>query len=139
MRLVHELDGGGGWGDSWVKAHQDNAALARPILDLLDMPGLQVFKYWDERPQPVKAANPDVVSIVYSVPGKVAVAAIASYAENEVDAAVSVDAKALGFRTGGMVVNVEGGTELPVEDGVIRLPLKKHELRVLRISPKGGQ
>jgi len=136
VRLVHELDGGGGWGNSWVKAHKDNAALARPVLDLLAMPGLQVFKYWDERPQPVKAANPDVVSIVYSVPGKLAVAAITSYAQQELDAAVSVDAKALGFRNGCLVVNVDGGTELPVENGIVRLLLKKHELKVLRLSPK---
>jgi len=38
-----------------------------------------------------------------------------------------------------MVVNVESATELPVENSVVGLPLKKHELRVLRISPKGGQ
>jgi hypothetical protein len=87
----------------------------------------------------VKAANPDVVSIVYSVPGKLAVAAITSYAAKEEDTVVTVDAKALGFRDGGMVVNVEGGTDLPVEDGVVRFPLKKHDLKVLRISPRGGQ
>jgi len=139
VRLVHELDGGGGWGNSWVKAHKDNAALARPILDLLDMPGLQVFKYWDERPQPLKAANPDVVSIVYSVPGKLAVAAITSYAEKDEDAQVSVDAKALGFPDGCIVTSAEGGAELTVENGVIQLRRKKHELKLLRISPKGGK
>jgi len=138
VRLVHELDGGGGWGSPWVKAHKENAALVRPVLDLLDRPGLQVFKYWDERPQPVKAANPDVVSIVYSVPGQEAVAAITSYADQEVDAAVSVDAKALGFTDGCVVTNTEGGAEGPQQGGVIRLPLKKHELKVLRLSPKGG-
>jgi len=139
VRLVHELDGGGGWGSSWVKAHKDNAALAQAILDLLDMPGLKVYKYWDERPQPVRSVNPDIVSIVYSVPGKAAVAAITSYAGQEVDAVLSVDAKALGFPQGCNVANVEGGAELSVENGTLRLPFKKHELRVLRISPKGGQ
>ena len=137
VRLVHELDGGGGWGSSWVKAHLTNAALARPILEMLDQPGLQVFKYWEERPQLVKAANPDVVSIVYSVPGKVAVAAITSYAEKEVDATVSVDAKALGFGDECTVTDVEGGAELPIANGLLQLPLKKHELKVLRLSPRG--
>ena len=40
--------------------HKDNAALAQSILDMLDREGLQVYRYWDERPQPLKAANPDV-------------------------------------------------------------------------------
>jgi hypothetical protein len=139
VRLVHELDGYGGWGSLWTKAHKDNAAVAQQVLDMLDKDGLQVYKYWDERPQPVKAANPDVVSIVYSVPGKEAVAALTSYAAKDEDAAVAVDAKALGFADGCTVTNAEGGAELPLQDGKITLPLKKHELKVLRISPKGGK
>jgi hypothetical protein len=87
----------------------------------------------------VKAANPDIVSIVYNVPGKVAVAAITSYAEKDEDAAVSVDAKALGFADGCVVTNTEGGAECPQQGGMIWLPLKKHELRVLCVSPKGGK
>jgi hypothetical protein len=144
VRLVHELDGGGGWGNSWVQAHKNNSLLARPILDMpildmLDKKGLQVYRYWDERPQPVRAANPDIVSIIYSVPGKAAVAAITSYAEKEQDAGIFVDAKALGFADGCMVTNAEGGAQWPVENGMILLPLKKHELKVLRLSSKGGQ
>jgi len=113
--------------------------LDMPILDMLDKKGLQVYRYWDERPQPVRAANPDIVSIIYSVPGKAAVAAITSYAEKEQDAGIFVDAKALGFADGCMVTNAEGGAQRPVENGMILLPLKKHELKVLRLSSKGGQ
>ena len=36
VRLVHELDGGGGWGYSWIQSHKDNApALAQPFLTRL--------------------------------------------------------------------------------------------------------
>ncbi len=137
VRLVHELDGYGGWGSPWVQSHKDNAALARPVLDLLDRQGLQVYKYWDERPQPVKAASPDVVSIVYSVPGKEAVAALTSYAEKDEAAVVSVDAKALGFAEGCVVTDMDNGAELPLQKDTIMVPLNKHALKVLRLTPKG--
>jgi hypothetical protein len=103
---------------------------------MLDREGLQVYKYWDERPQPVKAANPDIVSIVYCVPGQAAVAAITSYSEKDENVAVSVDTQALGFADACVVTNVEGGAELPLQNGSILLPLKKHDLKVLRLSPK---
>ena len=139
VRLVHELDGAGGWGSSWVKSHKDNAALAKPILDLLDQEGLRVYKYWDERAQPVSSAHPDVISIVYSVPGKTAIAAVTSYADKKVNAELTVSAKSLGFPRGCRVTDVEGGAELPVKDGMISLPLGKHELKLLRFSSKGSQ
>jgi hypothetical protein len=138
VRLVHELDGVGGWGTSWIQADNDSALLARPILGLLDKEGLQVYKYWDERLQPVRATIPDIVSIVYSVPGKEAVAAITSYAENQQDAEIFVDTNALGFAEGCTLTDVEGSSHWPVVNGMIQLPLKKHELKVLRLSPKGS-
>jgi hypothetical protein len=139
VRLIHELDGYGGWGSPWVQAHKDNAALAQPILDMLDRESLQVYKYWEERPQPVKAKNPETVSIVYCVPSKAAVAAITSYAKKDEDATVSVDVQALGFTDGCIVTNAAGGAELPLRNGTISIPLKKHDLIVLRLSPKGSQ
>ena len=138
VRLVHELDGGGGWGTGWVKVQQDNKKrLADPILKLLDEPGLVVYKYWDDRPQPVVATNPDVPAIVYSVPGKEAVAALVSYARQEETVPVRIDTKALGFGEGCKVVDVETGEALPLANGELKLPVKKHEIRVLRLTPVG--
>ncbi|MCY3020350.1 MAG: DUF6067 family protein [Planctomycetota bacterium] len=139
VRLVHELDGYGGWGNGWVKSHQENAKVAQHVLDMLDKEGLQVYKYWDDRPQPVKAANPDIVTIVYSVPGKEAVAAVTSYSTKDEQATLDVDAKALGFAGGCTVTNVETGEEVQLQDGKLAFPLKKHELRVLRVMPKGAK
>ena len=139
VRLVHELDGAGGWGSSWVKAHKDNAALVKPILDLLDQEGLRVYKYWDERAQPVSSAHPDVISIVYSVPGKMAIAAVTNYVPRKiVNARLTVSAKALGFPQGCRVTDLEDGTELSMEDGTISLPLENHGLKLLRFSAKGS-
>jgi len=125
--LVHELDGGG--------MPQVWQPLREPIYKLLGEPGLQVYRYWDERPQPVAADNPDLPAIVYVVPGREAVFVITSYAEKEVTANVAVDAKALGFGEGCRVTDVESGEVLSVADGRVKFPLKKHAVREFRIAP----
>ena len=76
---------------------------------------------------------------MYSVPGKTAIAAVTSYADTKVNAELTVNAKSLGFPRGCRVTDVEGGAELPVKDGMISLPLGKHELKLLRFSSKGSQ
>lgn len=134
VRLVHELDGYGGWGSSWVPAHKANAALVLPVLDLLDKEETQVYRYWDDRPQPVRSLNPDIVCIVYSLPAKAAIVAMTSYSTKDETVAVAVDAKALGFPSGCVVTDVESGSELPIENGAITLPIKKHDLKLLRFA-----
>lgn len=138
VRLVHELDGYGGFGTEWQKSHQESAKLAAPILALLDEPTLAVYRYWDERPQPVAADSPDVPTIVYVVPGKQAVAVATSYAPKDLDVVLRVDAKAMGFAGPVRVTNAETGEALAVEAGKIRLPLKKHDVRVIRFEAGGA-
>ena len=139
VRLVHELDGYGGWGYGWVKSHQENAKVAQAILDMLDKEGLQVYKYWDERPQPVRAAQLGIVTIVYSLPGKEAIAAVTSYAAKDEQATLDVDLKALGLADGCAVTNAETGEALALDDGKLMFPLKKHDLRVLRFLPRAAK
>jgi len=137
VRLVHELDGHGGFGGHG-KAAEANARLARPVLDLLDEPGLQVYRYWDERPQPVAADRPDVPTIVYVAPGRQAVAVATSYADTDADVALRVDAKAMGFDAGNLVAeNAETGEAMLLDAGRLRFPLKKHGVRVIRFRPEG--
>lgn len=137
VRLLHELDGVGGFGISWMKTNRDTMKLAKPVLDLLDTPGLQVYKYWEDRPQPVTTDHPDVQTIVYSVPGQEAVVPVVSYARQDATVTVTVDLKALGLEAGCKVLDSETNQELPLENGVITLPIKKHDLRLLRFT-KGG-
>jgi hypothetical protein len=125
--LVHELDGGG--------LPQVWQPLREPIYRLLGDPTVQVYRYWDERPQPVVANNPDLPTIVYSVPGKEAVFVVTSYAEQDVTANVSVDAKALGLGDGCRLTDVESGESFPVRDGRATFPLKKHAVREFGIAP----
>ena len=128
VRLVHELDGGGGFGVG------GNMRLAEPILRLLDEPGLEVYRYWDERPQPVASQNPELPTIVYSLKGREAVAAVASYSARDEQVELTVDLKALGFERGCKAVDVETSSEIPLREGRLRFPLKRHDLKVIRFA-----
>jgi len=137
VRLVHELDGGGGFGGWDSKA--PNNKLAQPILKMLDEPGLVVYRYWDDRPQPVTASSPDVPTIVYSAPGKRAVAAAVSYSSKDENVSLTVDAKALGFAGPWRASDGETGDAVPADGGKITFPLKKHDIRVFVLAPEGAK
>lgn len=135
VRIVHELDGHGGWGASWVPAQAANRkALADPVLAMLKHPELVVFKYWEDRPQPVKAEHPDVPAIVYSLPGKQALAGLVSYARQDLSVTVKVDLAALGLSAGATATDLESGQRYTLENGDFTLPIKKHDIHLLRIE-----
>ncbi|MBE3131894.1 MAG: hypothetical protein IMZ55_00330, partial [Acidobacteria bacterium] len=139
VRLVHELDGYGGFGSEWQKSHQACAKLAAPVLALLDEPTLQVYRYWDERPQPVRADSPDVPTIVYVVPGREAVAVATNYSQKDQPVTLTVDAKAMGLAGAVRVTNAETGEPVPMEGGKVRLALKKHDVVVLRLAAEAAK
>jgi len=134
VRLVHELDGHGGFGTSYNPAHRANRKLAEPILEMLDEPKLTVYRYWDERPQPARANRPDVPTIVYSVRGSRAVVVATSYSAKDEQVTLTIDLKALGLAGGCRAVDVETGESLLLRDGKIHFPLKKHDVKVLRLT-----
>ena len=133
VRLVHELDGIGGFGQ-FYQVHQNNLKVAKPVIDILDSEGLKVYKYWEERPQPVKATSADFPCIVYSVPGKEALVVVTSYAGKDDNVSMTVDAKALGFTGAWTTVNTETGAAVPATDGRLTFPLKMHDVCVLRLT-----
>jgi hypothetical protein len=137
VRLVHELDGSGGFGGH-TKISKDLDRLAAPVLEILDEPGLAVWRWWDDRPQPVAADSPDVPTIVYAVPGRRAVVVAASYAAADRNVTLTVDAAAMGLAGPLRVTNAETGEALPVAGGKVRFALKKHDVRVLRIEAGGS-
>jgi hypothetical protein len=126
--LVHELDC---WGrqDVWEP-------LFGPVHKLLDTPGFEVYRYWDERPQPVVADSPDLPTIVYSLKGKRALVGITSYAEQDATAKLTIDPAALGFEQGYTVTDVESGETLPVQANHLTLPIRKHDVRELQFVPE---
>jgi hypothetical protein len=91
-------------------------------------------RYWDDVPQPVIATDSDLPTIVYSVPGRVAVVAVVSYASRDRTATIRMDGDALGLGRVTGVVDVETGETLTVRRGRAEFPLKKHDIRVLRLT-----
>jgi hypothetical protein len=123
--LVHELDG---WGrqDVWEP-------LFKHVHRLVETPGVEVYRYWDDRPQPVVADSPDLPTIVYSLKGKEAVFAVTSYSEKDLKTAITMDPKALGFEGAYRVVDAETGNEEPVQSSKLSLTIKKHDVREFRV------
>jgi len=107
----------------------------RPILNLVQRGGVEVYRYWDRRPQPVRTGSDDLPAIVFARIGEEAIVAITSYADGDRTAQVAIDFAALGFPHGARVLDVETGTELRLEGNRLRFALKQHDLREFRILP----
>ena len=48
----------------------------QPIIEISEKPGVEVYRYWDDRKQSVFASNPNLPGIVYVLKGKEAIFAI---------------------------------------------------------------
>ena len=125
--LVHELDGWGG-GKAW-------SSLFRHVHRLVETPGVEVYRYWDDRPQPIVADSPDLPTIVYSLKGTEALFAVVSYAEKDLPTTITIDAKALGLDGPYRLLDAETDQPVPVEKDKLSLTLKKHDVREFRILP----
>ncbi len=127
VRILHELDG--------TQANSGTRELLHLVWEMLDKPGLEVYRYWDERPQPVTTADPDIPTIVYAVPGKDALAGVVSYARQDEAVTVRVDLEALGLDGGCTVTDAESGERFVLgDDGAFTLPLKRHDIRLIRFQ-----
>ena len=134
VRIVHELDGQGGFGLPWMKSHQENQRrLAALVLAMLDRPGLVVYRYWEDRPPPVTASHADVPTIVYSLPGREALVAAVSYAREDLEVTLRADLATLGLPGDCSVMDVETGSRLALRDGKLVFPLKRHDIKLLRL------
>jgi hypothetical protein len=133
VAMLHELDCPY---PAWSRAGQQQLALFKPVDEILQQPGVQAYRYWDDRPQPVRADDPDLPAIAYSVKGREAVFAVVSYADGDRTANLTVDAQALGFPNGCRVTDTETGQEIPMEGNRLSFPLKKHDVRVCRVTTR---
>jgi hypothetical protein len=135
VAMVHELDG---QYPPWAKTGQQQLALFKPIDEMVDKPGVEVYRYWDDRPQPVVADNKDLPTIVYAVKGIEAVVAVVSYVDGDATATLAIDPVALGFPKGYRVVDIERGEQQTVTGDKMNLAIKKHDIREFRILPEAG-
>lgn len=128
VSLVHELIGDG-HGEVWK-------TLRDPLLSLMKDPKLNVYRYWDEQDQPFSAQESDLPAIVYSIPGKVTMAVLCSYAEKDVQACIRIDPDRLGYKGDYEVVNYETGERFEVKNDQFTVPVKRHEVIGVKITPK---
>lgn len=133
VAMVHELDCPY---PAWSEVGRSQLALFEPVDRILQNPRVRAYRYWDDTPPPVRSANPDLPTIVYSVPGEEAVFAVVSYAEDEVLTDLTIDSDALGLAGPYTVTNTETGAELPVIAGRLSVPLAKHDVLVARVVPR---
>ncbi len=105
-----------------------------PFLKLAQEQGMVAYRYWDEKPQPIYADNPDLPGIVYCVPGREALYAITSYSPKDEECIVHIKADVLGLQNY-KIIDVDSGKEMEVENDTMRFLLKKHDLKVFRILP----
>ena len=106
-----------------------------PITEICRSDGVEVYRYWDQRPQPVRASSPDLRTIVYSRKGAEAIVAIASFSDNDEQAELTIDPAALGFAGGYRAIDVETGREATVSGDRLPLALKRHDLKEFRLLP----
>jgi len=125
VRLVHELDGYGG------AATTDK--LLKPVFAMLDKPTTIAYRYWDDRPMPANCANADIPLLVYSDPGKDALIIATSYDSADAQARLDVDWKTLGIASSHAATDAETGAPVTIENGQIVLPIKKHDIKLIRL------
>ena len=98
---------------------------------------MEVYRYWDERPQPVHSDDPDLPSIVFVRHGKEALWVITSYALETRTVRVQIDLASMGLPAASRLVNVETGEAWDITDRATVLDLPSHDVREFRIVPKG--
>lgn len=112
------------------------ATFRQPIMDLCQKPDVIVYRYWDDRKQPVVASSVDFPTIVFSRNGSEAIVAVTSYAFSDEQITLAIDPHLLGFSSGYKVVDIETDESISVKDNTISFSLKKHDLREFKILVK---
>jgi len=126
VSIVHELD------NRFETVKPGTYAAIDAILAEQDV---DAYRYWDERPQPVKTNSAELPAIAYVVKGKKAIVAVTSYTEKDADVTVEIDPTMMGFLKGYRIVDTETGEQFDVKNNSIRFPLEKHNMRILEILP----
>ncbi len=105
-----------------------------PILEICQHPDVIVYRYWDDRPQPVTLSHPQVRAIVFSRPGEEAICLVTSYAKEDVTLSLTFDVAKLGLSESAIVTELESKTQCPLQQGSLEFPLRKHDFRALRLQ-----
>ncbi len=107
----------------------------KPVTAIALRPGVVVYRYWEERPQPVAADDPDLPGIVYSVPGEEALCVFTNFAGESREARVRIDLGALGLQGPCETVDIETGARQDVRPEGLCFTLRSHDLKAFRVRP----
>jgi hypothetical protein len=107
----------------------------RPVLDFVQKPGVDVYRYWDARPQPASTNDPALPTIVFVRKGQEALCVVTNFAAEPRSADLRIDAAALGFDGGFRMIDLETGGEVPAAAGSAPVAIGGHDLREFRILP----
>ncbi len=99
-----------------------------PINRICRQPEVEVYRYWDQRPQPITANNPNLPGIVYALKGREALFAITSYAEGDEQVTATIDAAALDLAAGYRVIDLETNEEMQVNGDTLKIPAQQTRL-----------
>jgi len=111
------------------------ATFRKPVHELVAKGDADAYRYWDSRPQPVRAGDDDLPGIVYARKGKEAIFAFTSYAREDRQAHIAIDPAELGFEGGYRVVDVESGNDVPVTANRMQVTIARHDLKMFRLLP----
>ena len=129
VMLCHEL--------LWSRVKQWNAAHGLLTDWGYRTPEVRVWNYWDEdEAYPLECSGEDCVSIAMSKPAaREAMIVVCDWAEGGT-VSVRPDCAALCIPSGFSAVNVETGADVPVEGGVVKVALKKHDYAIIKLKAK---
>ncbi len=107
----------------------------QPILELVQHDDVEVYRYWDERDQPVTANDADLPTIVFVRRGIEAIWVTTNNAPEPKSPQVHMDLKAMGFAGACRLVNIETGDQQVITGQPLSLELASHDLRAFRLLP----
>ncbi|HOK57036.1 MAG TPA: hypothetical protein PKV21_06620 [bacterium] len=111
----------------WYKQYR------KPFIDMAEKgENLIVYRYWDERQQPIYTKNPDLPGIVYCIPGKESLYGVVSYLKEDTEDTVFIHPEILKLNKY-KVIDMETNQEIPVENNTFKLKIKKYDFKVFKV------
>lgn len=110
------------------------AIFREPINSITQQTDVEVYRYWDQRVQPMVSENTNLPGIVFVRKGVETLFYITSYAQQDEQAIIHIDAIALGFTGEYYVTDLESREKLAVENNVLQFTIKMNDLRGFRLT-----
>ena len=105
-----------------------------PINDICRHVDVEVFRYWDSRPQPVSSDDPDLPVIVYVRKGVEAIVVLTNYGKTDKSVHLRISSPELGLGSDYTATDLETHETSKVRGDNIEFTLGKHDLKAFRLT-----